>query len=170
MRCISAPHGVIPRMPATRFPSKKLTLEQNVAKPTGYLLRMSVMLIGHRCVLEHPLQLLPELLFGVLVNANGMFKPFQQHLSLGSRTAAFAETFPECAAGELRWFELVRRSAPLELAALRSVRASEASCIHNRVLLICCCSLWRNSLSSPFQPPCSWMSAPARLCSSAVAQ
>ena len=45
-----------------------------------------------RYVLEHPLQLLPELLFGVLVNANGMFKPFQQHLSLGSTTAAFAET------------------------------------------------------------------------------
>jgi len=54
---------------------------------------MSAALIGYTAILEHPLQLLPELMFGVFVNANGVFKPFQQHLCLGSGTTAFAETF-----------------------------------------------------------------------------
>jgi hypothetical protein len=53
---------------------------------------MSALLVGCCAILEHPLKLLPELMFSVFVNANGVFKPFQQHLSLCSGTAACAET------------------------------------------------------------------------------
>jgi hypothetical protein len=77
--------------PKPRFKSALLAC---AGRPNAYgELRSSLLFVKPNATgLTTPLKLPPELVFCLLVNANRMFKPFQQHLPFCSRTVAFAET------------------------------------------------------------------------------